>query len=206
MKHLTALILALALALTATAALAQTWEPVETAPQSLAGATVSATIGAFNEETETFLVTLYENDCFTQQQVEELAVGDTLVAGGRLYKVTEKGTLDESILICCDNGEEIYFYATDDENLLTARSTDDDRIFMHAFRVMHLPAAADIALEDWSDPEMEEPAVTHGLENVLKVKAEKEAFSIGLYYYATTITLNENLEIANVHVAYDVAQ
>ena len=77
---------------------------------------------------------------------------------------------------------------------------------MHAFSILHLPPAAAIRYEDNSDPEKEEPVVTRGLENILKVKAEKEANSIGFDFYATIITLNENMEIEVIHQDFDVAQ
>ena len=85
-------------------------------------------------------------------------------------------------------------------------STDDDRHFMHAFAVLVLPVAADIVYEDASDPEKAEPVVTKGLEEILKIKAEKEETSIGFDYYATIIELNNNLEIVRIHQDYDVAQ
>ncbi len=48
--------------------------------------------------------------------------------------------------------------------------------------------------------------VTTGLEEILKIKAEKEETSIGFDYYATLIELNGNLEIVRIHQDYDVAQ
>ena len=39
-----------------------------------------------------------------------------------------------------------------------------------------------------------------------KIKAEKETTSIGFDFYATVITLNENMEIEVIHQDYDVAQ
>ncbi len=45
-----------------------------------------------------------------------------------------------------------------------------------------------------------------GLEEILKAKAEKEETSIGFDFYATKVTLNENLEIVLIHQDYDVAQ
>ena len=44
------------------------------------------------------------------------------------------------------------------------------------------------------------------LEEILKVKAEKEETSIGFDFYATTVTLNEKLEIVKIHQGFDVAQ
>ena len=48
--------------------------------------------------------------------------------------------------------------------------------------------------------------MTEGLENILKIKAEKEENSIGFDYYATVITLNSNMEIEVIHQDFDVAQ
>ena len=48
--------------------------------------------------------------------------------------------------------------------------------------------------------------MTTGLEEILKIKAEKEETSIGFDYYATLIELNGNLEIVRIHQDYDVAQ
>jgi hypothetical protein len=77
---------------------------------------------------------------------------------------------------------------------------------MHAFAILHLPAAANILYEDNSDPEKAEAAVTNGLENILKIKAEKEETSIGFDFYATIIELNDDMEIVRIHQDYDVAQ
>ena len=87
-----------------------------------------------------------------------------------------------------------------------ARSTDDDRICVHAAGIVRLPAAEDIVFEDDSDPEVWETAVTAGLDEILKVKEEKEETSIGFRYYATAVTLNDALEIVKIHLAYDVMQ
>jgi hypothetical protein len=48
--------------------------------------------------------------------------------------------------------------------------------------------------------------VYEGLQEVLKAKAEKEENSIGFDFYATTVTLNEKLEIVKIHQNFDVAQ
>ena len=47
---------------------------------------------------------------------------------------------------------------------------------------------------------------SEGLENILKIKEEKEANSIGFDFYATTVTLNDAMEIEVIHQDYDVAQ
>ena len=89
---------------------------------------------------------------------------------------------------------------------MIARSTDDDRRYMHAFSILHLPAAAAIRYEDNSDPDKAEAVITEGLDDILKIKSEKETTSIGFDFYATVITLNENMEIEVIHQDYDVAQ
>ena len=123
-----------------------------------------------------------------------------------MYKVKEK-TEQESgdFLVITEDGSEIVFVQVGDEDMI-AQSTDDDRRYMHAFGILHLPAAANIRYEDNSDPDTEEAAVTEGLENILAVKAEKEKNSNGFDFYATTVTLNENLEIEVIHQDFDVAQ
>ena len=112
---------------------------------------------------------------------------------------------DGDILVVTEDGSEIVFFQVGDEDMI-AQSTDDDRRYMHAFAVLRLPAAAGIRYEDDSDPEKAEAAVTEGIENILAVKAEKERTSIGFDFYATIITLNENMEIEVIHQDFDVAQ
>ena len=89
---------------------------------------------------------------------------------------------------------------------MIAQSTDDDRRYMHAFAVLDLPVAQGIFFEDNSDPDAQDAVVTSGLENILKVKAEKEENSIGFDFYATLIELNDNMEIVRIHQDFDVAQ
>ena len=48
--------------------------------------------------------------------------------------------------------------------------------------------------------------MTKGLDDILKIKAEKEKTSIGFHYYATIIELNDAMEIVRIHQDYDVAQ
>ena len=48
--------------------------------------------------------------------------------------------------------------------------------------------------------------IKESLDAILKVKAEKEETSNGFDFYATTVTLNENLEIVKIHQDFDVAQ
>ena len=75
-----------------------------------------------------------------------------------------------------------------------------------AFAVLTLPVAEGLVYEDASDPEQPEAKVTTGLEDILKIKAEKEENSNGFDYYATIIELNSNLEIVRIHQDFDVAQ
>ena len=206
MKKTVSLILAAVMIFTASLAAAKTVEPESTETDGLAGVTVHATVGEYDTLTNTFTVTLYDDDCFDIEDIEKLAAGDTLLAGGFLYKVREK-TEEENgdFLVLTEDGAEIVFFQVGDENMI-AQSTDDDRRYMHAFSILHLPAAAGIRYEDNSDPEKEEAVVTEGLENILKIKAEKEETSIGFDFYATIITLNEHMEIEVIHQDFDVAQ
>ena len=206
MKKLTAMILAIVLMLTAGLALAKTVEPEDTEYEKLAGTVVHATVGEYNQDTKTFTVTLYEDDCFDIEDIEKMKAGDTLLAGQRLYKVKEKKEEDSGdFMIVTEDGEEIEFVQVGDDDMI-AQSTDNDRRYMHAFAILHLPAAANILYEDNSDPEKAEAAVTNGLENILKIKAEKEETSIGFDFYATIIELNDDMEIVRIHQDYDVAQ
>jgi hypothetical protein len=99
----------------------------------------------------------------------------------------------------------MYFITVGDEDMIV-QSSINDRRYMHAFAILHLPVAENLVYEDDSDPEKENAVVTTGLEEILKIKAEKEETSIGFDYYSTIIELNENLEIVRIHQDYDVAQ
>jgi len=206
MKKAVSLILALMILFTASLAMAKTIEPESTETNGLAGVTVHATVGEYNAQTKTFTVTLFDDDRFDIDQIKKLEVGDTLLAGGWLYIVKEK-TEEENgdFKVVTEDGSEIVFFQVGDAGMI-AQSTDDDRRYMHAFSILHLPAAATIRYEDDSDPEKAEAVVTEGLENILKVKAEKEENSIGFDFYSTIITLSENMEIEVIHQDYDVAQ
>ena len=206
MKKLISLILILALALSAPAALAKTILPDQDEFEDLAGMVVNATVGEYSETDGTFSVLLYTDDSFDIEDVEKLAAGDTLLAGGQIYKVKEKAEEDSGdILVATEDGAEIVFVQVGDDAMI-AMSTDDDRRFMHAFALLHLPAAEAIVYEDASNPDNPEATVTRGLQDILKIKAEKEETSIGFDYYATIIELNENLEIVRIHQDFDVAQ
>lgn len=89
---------------------------------------------------------------------------------------------------------------------MIAYNTDLCRQYMHLIAKFSLPAANDIIYEDYTEPERDDPIITRGLEEILKIKAEKEKNSIGFDYYATMVTINENLEISIISQGYDVAQ
>ena len=206
MKKTVSLFLAAVMIFTVSLAMAKTVEPESTETNGLAGTTIHATVGGYDAQSKTFTVILYDDDRFDIDKIEKLEAGDTLLAGGQLYKVKEK-TEEESgdIMVVTEDGYEIVFYQVGDENMI-AQSTDDDRRYMHAFSILRLPAAANIRYEDNSDPEKEDAVVTEGLENILKIKTEKEENSIGFDFYATIITLNDNMEIEVIHQDFDVAQ
>ncbi len=193
MKKTVSLILAAMMVFAASLALAKTVEPESRETNGLAGTTIHATVGEYDAQAKTFTVTLYDEDRFDIDKIEKLEAGDTLLAGGRVYQVREK-TEDESgdIMVVTADGEEIVFVQVGDDNMI-AQSTDDDRRYMHAFGILRLPVAASIRYEDNSDPDKAEAAVTEGLENILKIKAEKEENSIGFDFYGTIITLNDNM-------------
>lgn len=206
MKKLITLTLAVVMLLTVSAASAKTMAPDNDGYEDLPGIVVNATVGEYNEVMKTFKVTLYTDDSFEVEDVEKLAVGDLMIAGGQLFTVKEKAE-DENgeIMVTAEDGAEIVFIQVGDDHMM-AQSTDDDRRYMHAFAVLYLPAAEGIVYEDNSDPEKEEAVVTKGLEEILKIKAEKEETSIGFDYYATLIELNDRMEIVRIHQDYDVAQ
>ena len=205
MKKLIALTLAVVMLCTVSLAFAKTFEP----DGQLAGKTLHATVGAYDPETKTFTVTVYEYDRFGKDTAGDLAAGDTILVGGRLYTIAGQEDLDGTTVWKSTDGEEIVLGSSgeEDDDSLIARSTMDDRIFMHVTAVLHLPAAEGIVFEDNSNPDLDaEPVVTEGLDAILKVKAEKEETSNGFDFYATTVTLNENLEIVKIHQDFDVAQ
>ena len=206
MKKTVSLILMAVIVFAVSLAMAKTVEPESTETNGLAGTTINATVGEFDAQTKTFTVTLYADDCFDIDNIEKLKVGDTLLTGGRVYKVKEK-TEEENgdIMVVTEDGYEIEFYQVGDDNMI-AQSTDDDRRYMHAFGIIHLPVAANIRYEDNSDPDKEDAVITEGLDNILAIKAEKEENSIGFDFYATIITLNEDMEIEVIHQDFDVAQ
>ncbi len=208
MKKLVSLALALAMVLTLSLAFAKTVEPEDNDIEQFAASTVHATVGEYDAVLGSFTVTVYDYDRFDPEKTAGLAVGDTVLAGGYLCRITGVRTEDGTTFYACDDGEELYFEkASDGEDDLICRSTMDDRIYMRVVTVLHLPAAEGIVYEDNTDPEPDAKMITvEGLEAVLKAQADKIENSIGFDSYATTITLNENLEIVKIHQNFDVAQ
>lgn len=206
MKKLVALMMAVLMVFTVSLAMAKTVEPEEPETEKLAGQTVHATVGEYVDFMNAFRVTVYEDDRFDEEDIEKLAAGDILLAGGTpctVKEITEDP--DGEKMIVTEDGSEIVFVKDGDE--YTARSTDDDRQYMHAIAVLLLCPAEGLVYEDDSDPDLDAEMKTYGnLEEILKVKAEKEETSIGFDFYATTVTLNEKLEIVKIHQGFDVAQ
>ena len=208
MKKLTALVLALALALSVSLAFAGRVEPDVEHYDKLGGTTFNATVGDYDPTYNTFTlyVTAYEK--FDKEDVDKLAVGDIILAGGWIYKIQEINESDGYKVFLTEDYAEIYFdtLTGEDGDDLVARNMLNGKIYTNVVAVLHLPVAADIVLEDDSDPDLEaQPIVTKGLEEILKVKAEKDE-GTGLDGYATTVTVNENMEIVKIHQGYDVTQ
>ena len=151
-------------------------------------------------------MTVCEGDRFAGEDIDSLAAGDILLADGRTYTVKEMSAApDGEPMAVTEDGMEIVFVKDGDE--YTAHYTDDDRLCMHAVAVVLLAPAEGMVYEDNSDPDLDaEMKVTDSLEEILKIKAEKEENSIGFDFYATTVTLNDKLEIVKIHQNYDVAQ
>ena len=197
MKKLTALLLAALMLFSASMALADTVEPKNAGTAGFAGKELRAMVGYYDRETETFTVTVYDYDRYSEEDTKKLDVGDTVLAGGKLYQIISRETVGDTVMFLCNDGEEIYFEKSYDNNTdMIARSSTDDRIFMKVVAVLELPAAEGIIYE----------TVTEGLEEILKIQAQKIADSIGFHYYSTTVTLNDALEIVKIHQDYDVAQ
>ena len=119
MKKTVSLILTAVMIFMASLAMAKTVEPESTETNGLAGVTVHATVGEYDTQTKTFRVTLYDDDRFAVDNIEKLEAGDTLLAGGRLYRVKEK-TEEESgdIQIVTEDGYEIIFFQVGDEDMI----------------------------------------------------------------------------------------
>ena len=126
MKKLIALTLAVVMLCTVSLAFAKTFEP----EGQLAGKTLHATVGAYDPETKTFTVTVYEYDRFGKDTAGNLAAGDTILVGGRLYTIAGQEDLDGTTVWKSTDGEEIVLGSSgeEDDDSLIARSTMDDRI------------------------------------------------------------------------------
>lgn len=208
MKKTMAFVMALLLACgVMTAAMARTVEPEEPETERLAGKTVNATVGEYVDYLKAFRVTVYERDRFDEDDVERLAAGDILLADGQPHTVKEmSNTPYGDTMAVTEDGLEIVFEKDRDDDY-TAHFTDDYRQCMHAIAVLLLKPAEGMVYEDNSERDLDaEMKVTDNLEEILKIKAEKEENSIGFDFYATTVTLNEKLEIVKIHQDFDVAQ
>lgn len=174
--------------------------------EDLAGTTIHATVGEYNEDDNTFAVRLYDYNHYKAEDIQQLKAGDIILVGEKTYTVREMtiSPYYEEIMAIMEDDTEIIFFNEDDGNMI-AVEPDDERLYMHTIRELCLRVADDIVYEDASDPEREEMIVTKGLEQILKIKAEKEEYGIGFDSYATTITLNDKLEIVKIHQDYDVA-
>ena len=174
MKNRRAFILARLVLFSASLALAKTVEPAGTEMEHFAGKTLHAAVGAYDPATGTFPVTVYDYDRYDRGDANNLATGDILLAGGFLYRIIGRQDVLDDTVFLCEDGEEIYFgQSYDGSDDLIARSTTDDRIFMNAVTILHLPPAEGIIYEDNSDPDLDaEAVVTEGLEDILSVQAE----------------------------------
>ena len=206
MRKLVSFVLAAAMVFTVSLALAKTVEPEDPKTERFARKTVHATVGEYVDYLNAFRVTVYENDRFDDDDIDRLAAGDILLVDGRPHAVKEMTKApDGEPMAVTEDGYEIVFVMEGDD--YAAYFTDDDRQCMHGIAVLLLPPADGIVYEDNSDPDLGgQMKVVEGLEEILKAKAEKEESSIGFDFYATTVTLNEKLEIVKIHQDVDVAQ
>ena len=205
LQKLASLFMAAALSLTSAAALADIIAPDDSDYDDLAGVTVNATVGEYHEADNTFTVTLYADDVYEIDDIDELKKGDIVLAGGQVFEVGDK-SVDEfgETLVKCTNGWEIIFSQVGDDKMI-AMNNEDERRFMHVFAQLQLPVAGGITFEDASNPD-EKPVTYTGLQEILKIKQEKETNSIGLDFYATVITMNKKMEIVRIYQEFDVAQ
>lgn len=175
--------------------------------EDLAGITIHATVGEYFAETNTFTVYLYDYDSFSVEEIKKLTVGDIVIVDESPHTVQAitASSFDGDIIATMDDTE-ITFSQSENGEML-AFGPDDDKLFMHTYGKLYLKPAKDIIYEDATDPEdMDKAIITKGIENILKIKADKDQHSIGFDYYSTRITLNKNLEIAVIHQDYDVSQ
>ena len=209
MKKLIALVLVLALALGVSMAAAEKAVPDIEGVDLETGAPFHASFGEFNSTDKTFQLHVYAYDKYDEDDVKKLTAGDTILAGGELYLITDEEEIDGGRVFVCSDGNEIYFEklngSSDD---LVARTITDGRIFMNVVSVLRLPIAEDAVYEDDSDPNLEVPAKVYtGLEEILKAIDEASAGQpFGMNASAITVTLNDRMEIVKIHQAYDVGQ
>lgn len=181
--------------------------------EDLACATIHATIDEYYEDDHSFKVILYDYDSHKSEDIMRLAVGDIIIVGGSTYIVKEitNTEYDGEIKVIMEDNTEVIFTEGTSGNML-ALSPDDDRLFMHVYSILYLKVAPDIVYEDdsdpdnWDKPECDRVIVIKDLNEILKIKEKKEMYGIGFNFYATTITLNDRLEISKIHQDYDVAQ
>ena len=202
-RRVCASLLAVMILLTAAAALAQTVEPIqELMPESLAGQTFTATLKTYDAEIECFPAVFYEKDTYKKEEVESLKVGDVLVFCDGEHTISNIGKSPmDTLELQFEDGEEILLDENED-GTFSARMSTDDMECTHIQDEWNLKPAADIVLIDRSYIEKDEPVTVNGLEAILKLQAQREEESIGFDYTVTTIELNENSEIAVIHVAY----
>lgn len=174
--------------------------------EDIAGKTIHATVEDYYEDIGSFAVTLYDYDLFETKIIQKLKVGDTFVVGGMRDVVTEISVSPNDDIIVTLNNERDVSFSHRDNDYMTAYNMDTCRQYMHVVAKFLLPASNDIIYEDYTDPDRVEPIITRKLKDILKIKAEKEKTSIGFDFYATTITINEELEISVISQGYDSAQ
>lgn len=208
MKKLTALVLALALALSVSLAFAGQVEPEVHGVKKLSDTSFNATVGEYDPNYKTFTLYVTAAEQFKKADVEKLAVGDTLVVGGWPYKVQEIKETDGYKVYVTDDFGEIYFDTLDevDSDHLVARSLMNGKVFSNVVTILYLKATEDMVFEDDSEPDLNaQMKVVNGLQDFLAVKTTLDADN-RLFGDATTITVNENMEITKIHLAYDVTQ
>ena len=141
-------------------------------------------------------------DTYKKEEVESLKVGDVLVFCDGEHTISNIGKSPmDTLELQFEDGEEILLDENED-GTFSARMSTDDMECMHIQDEWNLKPAADIVLIDRSYIEKDEPVTVNGLEAILKLQAQREEGSIGFDYTVTTIELNENSEIAVIHVAY----
>lgn len=126
-RRVCASLLAVVMLLTATAALAQTVEPIqELMPESLAGHTFTATLKTYDTEIECFPAVFYEKDTYKKEEVESLKVGDALVFCDGEHTISNIGKSPmDTLELQFEDGEEILLDENEDGTFSARMSTDD---------------------------------------------------------------------------------